>query len=147
VVGRTVQELDVLEGAKQRGLALDRLREHRTIPQMEAWPRLPGGAARLVLVAGQPIEMGDADCMLFTFADLEPRRRAEVALRQSEERFGKAFRLAPVPMAVAALDDWFRFLLVNEAFVEATGHGEAEAVGRTAAELGLWDDPPAGWPT
>ena len=70
-------------------------------------------------------------------------RRAEVALRQSEERFGKAFRLAPVPMAVAALDDWFRFLLVNEAFAEATGHGEAEAVGRTAAELGLWDDPPA----
>lgn len=141
VVGRSVQELDVLEGAKQRELALERLREHRTIPNMEAWPRLPGGAPKLVLVAGQPIEMGDAACMLFTFADLEPRRQAEAALRQSEERFEKAFRLAPIPMAVAAFDDWFRFLLVNAAFTDAMGHSEAEAMGRTAAELGLWDDP------
>ncbi len=143
LVGRSIHEFDVLEGAKQREMALERLREHRTIPQMEAWPRLPGGTPKLVLVAGQPIEMGEVECMLFTFADLDPRRQAETALRQSEERFEKAFRLAPVPMAVAALDDWFRFLLVNRAFAEATGHAEVEAAGMTAAELGLWDDPAA----
>jgi PAS domain S-box-containing protein len=122
---------------------MERLREHRTIPQMEAWPRLPDRTPKLVLVAGQPIEVGDDECMLFTFADLEPRRRAEVAHRQSETLFEKAFRLAPVPMAVADLEDWFRFILVNEAFVDTMGHAEAEAVGRTAAELGLWDDPGA----
>ena len=143
VVGHSAQEFDVLEGAKQRELALERLRQRRTIPQMEAWPRQPGGAPKLVLVAGQPIEVGDAACMLFTFADLDPRRQAEAAARQSEDRFEKAFRLAPVPMAVASLEDWFRFTLVNAAFVEVTGHAEAEAVGRTAAELGLWDDPAA----
>ncbi len=143
VVGHSAQEFDVLEGAKQRELALERLRQGRTIPQMEAWPRQPGGAPKLVLVAGQPIELGDAACMLFTFADLDSRRQAEAAARQSEDRFEKAFRLAPVPMAVASLEDWFRFTLVNAAFVEATGHAEAEAVGRTAAELGLWDDPAA----
>jgi PAS domain S-box-containing protein len=143
VLGRSAQELDVLEGARRREMALERLREHRTIPQMEVRLRLPGGAAKSVLVAGQPIEVGDADCMLFTFADLEPRRRAEAALRQSEERFAKAFRVAPVPMAIASLDDWFRFTLVNGAFVAATGHAEAAVVGRTAAELGLWDDPAA----
>lgn len=143
VVGRSVQELDILEGAKQRELAMERLRGHRTIPQMEAWPRLAGGGARLVLVAGQPIEVGDDECMLFTFADLEPRRRAEAALRQSESLFEKAFRMAPVPMAVADLEDWFRFIFVNEAFTDTMGHPEAEAVGRTAAELGLWDDPGA----
>lgn len=143
VVGRSIHEFDVLEGAKRRELALERLREHRTIPQMEAWPRRPDGTPKLVLVAGQPIRMGDVECMLFTFADLDPRRQAEAALQQSEERFEKAFRLAPVPMAVAALDDWFRFLLVNEAFTGATGHAETDAVGRTAAELGLWDDPAA----
>lgn len=141
MVNRSIHELDVLEGAKQREMALERLREHRIIPQMEAWPRLPDGTPKLVLVAGQPIEIGEAACMLFTFADLDPRRQAETALLQSEERFEKAFRLAPVPMAVAALDDWFRFLLVNNAFTETTGHAESEAAGRTAAELGLWDDP------
>lgn len=143
VVGRSAHELDVLEGAKQRELAMERLRGHRTIPQMEAWPRGPDRAPRLVLVAGQPIEVGDDGCMLLTFADLEPRRHVEASLRLSEERFGKAFRMAPVPMAVADLEDWFRFVLVNEAFERATGHGEKDAVGRTAADLGLWDDPGA----
>jgi PAS domain S-box-containing protein len=140
VVGRSAQELDVLEGAKQRELALKQLRAHRTIPQMEAWPRLSGGMPKLVLVAGQPIELGNAECMLFTFADLDDRRRAEAGLRQSEERFEKAFRLAPVPMAIASLEDWCRFTLVNDAFAEMTGHTKAEAVGRTAVELDLWDD-------
>lgn len=35
-------------------------------------------------MAGQPIEIDDARCMLFTFADLEPRRRAERALKNME---------------------------------------------------------------
>ncbi|MBD0273203.1 MAG: PAS domain S-box protein [Acetobacteraceae bacterium] len=143
VVGRSTQELDVLEGAKQRELAMERLCEHRTIPQMEAWPRLPDRTPKLVLVAGQPVELGDDAYMLLTFADLEPRRQVEAELRLSEERFEKAFRLAPVPMAVAQLDDWFRFVLVNGAFERATGYGEKEAVGRTAAELGLWLEPGA----
>ena len=143
LVGRTLGEVDVLGGAKQRELAMERLREHRTIPQMEAWPRMPDGKPHLVLVAGQPIEVGDDACMLLTFADLEPRRQAEAAHSQSERLFERAFRMAPVPMAVADLEDWFRFILVNEAFAETMGHTEADAAGRTAAELGLWDDPAA----
>jgi PAS domain S-box-containing protein len=143
VVGRSIHELDVLEGAKRREVALARLREHGTISQMEAWPRRAGGEPMLVLLAGQPIEVGNTPCILFTFADLEPRRRAEMSLYESEQRFERAFRLAPVPMAVAALDDWFRFILVNDAFEEATGHRAADAVGRTAKELGLWVDPNA----
>jgi PAS domain S-box-containing protein len=141
VIGRSAQELDVLEAAEQRQIALERLRERRAIPRTEAWLRLPGAKAKLVLVAGEPIQMDGAACMLFTFADLEPRQQAETALRHSEERFEKAFRLAPVPMAVTAFDDWFRFLFVNGAFNEATGYTDAQATNRTAAELGLWCDP------
>ena len=46
-------------------------------------------AAALVVVAGQPIEVAEQPCMLFTFNDLEPRR-AETALRHSEQRFATA---------------------------------------------------------
>ncbi|MFC7477498.1 PAS domain S-box protein [Dankookia sp. GCM10030260] len=141
VVGRSLYELDVLEGADRRELAVERLGEGRTVPQMEASLRLADGSAKLVIVAGQPIEVGDAACMLFTFADLEPRRRAEGLLRQSEERFAKAFRLAPVPMAVAeAGAPGLRFVLVNDAFRQVLGHGEADIVGRNPAEHRLWED-------
>ena len=77
VLAKTVYDIDVLRHAEQRDLAKQRLGEGRTIPQMEAELELPGGATKLVIVAGQPIDMGDQPCLLFTFADLEPRRTAE----------------------------------------------------------------------
>ena len=104
LIGRSVHEIDVLEGAMQRDLAVERLHAGETIPQMEAHLRVASGGSRMVIVAGQPIEIGDEACMLFTFADLHPRKQAEDALRQSEQRFAAAFRMAPGPMAIIALD-------------------------------------------
>ena len=137
VIGRSAYELDVLAGARSRDLALSRLDQGATIPQMEACLDLPDGGNRFVIVAGQPIEMGDEPCMLFTFADLELRKKAETALRQSEERFAKAFRLTPVPTLLARLDD-FVVTGINDAFARVFGHGEERVLGRSLAEIGLW---------
>src|SRR5918997_4334130 len=112
VLGRSVYEVDVLERAERRDLAIRCLKAGETIPQMEACLRLPRDAERYVIVAGQPIEIGDETCMLFTFADLEDRRKAEMALAQSEERFAKSFRLSPIPTAIGTIDD-HRFVDVN----------------------------------
>jgi PAS domain S-box-containing protein len=90
-----------------------------------------------VVVAGQPIEIGDAPCMLFTFADLEPRRKAESALRDSEERFAKAFRLVPVPTAIFNAGDE-RIVEVNDAFRQFFGYALQDAVGQSTADLRLW---------
>ena len=140
VLGRSIYEVDVLENAERREYALQRLRAGETITQMEASltvPSDPGG--RLVVVAGQPIEIGDAPCMLFTFADLEPRRKAETALRDSEERFAKAFRLIPVPTAILSADD-SRFVEVNDAFKGFFGYQAQDVIGQTPADLHLWPD-------
>jgi PAS domain S-box-containing protein len=137
VIGRSAYEVDVLEAAERREQAIENLNEGRTIGQMEATLQLPDGATKLVIVAGQPIEIGEENCMLFTFMDMEPRRKAEDALRHTEERFSKAFRLAPVPMTVSSLDG-FTLMDVNDAFVEATGYAAEEVVARTFDELGLW---------
>ncbi len=139
VLGRSVYEIDVLERADQRDLAVQRLKAGETIPQMEACLRLPGDAERYVIVAGQPIEIAAEPCMLFTFADLEDRRKAEVALKHSEERFAKTFRLSPVPTTIGTVGD-HRFVDVNDAFVRAMGYGSEEVVGRTADDLKLWAD-------
>ena len=138
LVGHSLYDLDLLVGAEQRDLAKARLSEWRTIPQMEAELPLPGGDTKLVILAGHPIEMRDERCIIFTFADLEPRRRAEAALRQSEERFAKSFRLAPVPMKLSTLDG-HRILNVNHAFLQITGWTHEEVVGRKPADLELWE--------
>ncbi|SEP38538.1 PAS domain S-box-containing protein [Methylobacterium sp. UNC300MFChir4.1] len=137
VIGRSVYEVDVLAGARNRDLAVARLNAGGTIPQMEACLDLPDGGSRFVIVAGQPIEMGDEPCMLFTFADLELRRKAEAALRQSEERFAKAFRLTPIPTVLVRAEDG-QVTGVNEAFSRVFGLGEDRVVGRSLEEAGLW---------
>ena len=91
-----------------------------------------------MLLAGHPAELTNEPCMIFTFADLEPRRRAEQALRQSEERFATSFRLAPVPMMLSSLDG-HRILNVNHAFLEITGWSHEAVIGRRPADIELWD--------
>jgi len=139
VIGRSSDDFDVLAGSRGRDTAMERLREGRTIPQTEVDLALPDGSTKCVIIAGQPIELSDEPCILFTFADLEPRRRAEKALRQSEERFSKAFKLSPVASTISRLDG-FRYVEVNEAFKALTGYGQEQVIGRSAPELGLWID-------
>jgi PAS domain S-box-containing protein len=137
VLGHSIGEIDLLAGSKSPELTYDRLAEGRTIPQMEIPLALASGGSKLVILAGQPIEIEEEPCMLFTFADIDAREKAESALRQSEERFAKAFQLSPVPTAVLKLDG-FSFLTVNNAFAAQFGYADATLTGRTPKEMRLW---------
>ena len=139
LIGRSVHDFDVLNGAERRELAVQRLHAGETIPQMEGCLTLPGDRERTVLLGGQPILIGAERCMLFTFADLHPRQLAQHALKHSEERFSKAFHMAPGPMAILTLDG-FRIVDVNTAFTAVTGWRREELLGREQSVLSLWGD-------
>ncbi len=137
VMGQSLYDLDVLHGAERAELARERLAGARTIPQMEAELPMPGGGSKLVILAGQPIEIGDDKCMLFTFADLEPRRSAERSLKDSEAHFATLFRMAPVAMALTSPDGQ-RMIEANDAFWRLTGYRAESFVGRTPGDPELW---------
>ncbi|CAH0274481.1 PAS domain S-box-containing protein [Pseudomonas frederiksbergensis] len=139
VIGASTYELDVLERAENKDLAKQRLRDGATIPQMQAELQLADGGSKQVIVAGQPLELNDEACMLFSFVDMELRHKAEIALRQSEERFAKAFRLTPVPILVCRAADQV-VMDVNEAFLESLAFPNDEVLGKTVAQLGFIDD-------
>src|SRR5690606_2065425 len=73
--------------------------------------------------------------------DLTKRKQAEAELRQSEERFSTAFRLAPVPMALSSMDEG-RLLEVNEAFLRITGRSDKGDANQALDKQELWVDPP-----
>jgi PAS domain S-box-containing protein len=66
------------------------------------------------------------------------RTQAEAALRQSEEKFSKAFRASPSAILISTLKSG-RLIEVNDSFLELYGATAAEVIGRTAQELNLWD--------
>jgi PAS domain S-box-containing protein len=72
--------------------------------------------------------------------DVTEQKRAEAALRRSEEKFSKAFRSSPVEMVITTLEEG-RFLDANESFEKNTRFTREEVIGRTSLELGLWVDP------
>ncbi|HRD68295.1 MAG TPA: PAS domain S-box protein, partial [Candidatus Competibacter sp.] len=72
--------------------------------------------------------------------DITDRKRAEVALRESEARFAKAFHLSPAPMAISEIDTG-RFLDTNAQVQRMLGYTREEMVGHTSTELGVLADP------
>jgi PAS domain S-box-containing protein len=73
-------------------------------------------------------------------AALEQRiAEATRGLRESQERFSKAFRASPVFLSIARMSDG-KFVEANEAFLQSSGYTREEVIGRTSAELGLWNN-------
>ncbi|MBW4521625.1 MAG: PAS domain S-box protein [Scytolyngbya sp. HA4215-MV1] len=60
------------------------------------------------------------------------------ALQESEEKFTKIFRTSPDPIAIATLEG--KFLEINDSFMTLFGYSQAEVLGRTSLEIGLWAD-------
>ena len=77
--------------------------------------------------------------LLSSFYDITDRFKAEKALRESEERFSKAFRSSPAPMVISEIDTGF-FLDVNDRFLWTVGYTREEIIGRTSFELGMFED-------
>ena len=67
------------------------------------------------------------------------QRRVEAALRESEERLRVAFATFPDAISMTRADG--TLAAVNEGFARLSGWSEAEAIGKTTEELGLWADP------
>ena len=67
------------------------------------------------------------------------RTQADGALRESEEKFRKAFITGPDSCHIGTLDEGV-VLETNSGFERLFGYTREEAVGKTAGDLGLWED-------
>ncbi|MDB6017899.1 MAG: hypothetical protein JWR19_2388 [Pedosphaera sp.] len=66
--------------------------------------------------------------------------QVNASLAMSEERFSKAFHESPLPSGIQSFPDQ-RFLDVNHRLAEIVGLKREEIIGRTPAELSLWEKP------
>ncbi|MFQ5571646.1 MAG: PAS domain S-box protein [Rhodothermales bacterium] len=86
------------------------------------------------------VEDGRAKESVGVMIDITERKQAEEALRESEERFSKAFHGSPSAITLTSIKD-NRLIEVNEGFERMFGYTRAEAIGRSSLDLNLWLDP------
>jgi PAS domain S-box-containing protein len=69
--------------------------------------------------------------------DISERKKTEAKLRDSQERFSKAFQSSPIGIVISEFASG-RYLEVNESFCRILKSSPEEIVGRTSMELGIW---------
>lgn len=83
---------------------------------------------------------GDPAYLIAVIQHIDDRKKAEQLLRESEERFEKAFRFSPYPIVISELESGL-CLDANDTAIHLFGCRPEEVAGHTADQLGLWPTP------
>jgi PAS domain S-box-containing protein len=137
VIGHSAIELGLWNDPADRERIIAGLHRGETVRDLRIKARSATGAAMIMLISCELIELSGRSLILAMVRDITARERTEEALRESEEKFSTAFRSGPDAMAIAEFDTG-RYFDVNEGFERLLGYKREEVIGRTAVELGFW---------
>ncbi len=99
--------------------------------------RMKSGEIRTWMFSAEPITLGGEECLIGVSTDVTELNRAQEAVRESEEKFSKAFRSSPETIAITTLKEG-KFIEVNDSFTRITGYTREEAIGRSSPEINIW---------
>jgi diguanylate cyclase (GGDEF)-like protein/PAS domain S-box-containing protein len=141
IQGKTVWDLlgpDEVGEGKIADEALKGIFENPKEFTVEYETKTPDGM-RWVQSRGTPefAEDCSVESVLVVTRDITERKQMEDALRQSEEKFSKAFQSSPDAMLITRLHNG-HFVEVNEGFCRLTGYTREEALSSSTIDLGLW---------
>ena len=140
VIGKSAREILWAE-PERRDDFVRQLREHGRIRDLEQKMKTKSGPQLDVLLSVELIDLDGVAHVLASAVDITSRKKAAEALRQSEEKFAKAFRVSPNALGISDLESGI-LVDANDAFFATFGYAREEAVGRHTRDL-IWPDPSA----
>lgn len=137
-----VQTTDLQARVDWRALQRWKILESSLPPGTEILYREPTlwQRGRKYFLTGVVIILLQASFIFTLFWQRARRRKAEVELGKSEQKFSKAFRQSPLAITIVRASD-NHYIDANEAFELVTGRTRDEIMGRTPLEIDLWADP------
>lgn len=138
----TPESLQVLERSRHEGL--EAVQNGRTVPQhqyLELEFRCRDGSTVWTETVITPAfdREGILTGVVGVTRDISWRRKAELELRDSEQKFSTVFRSSPVSLTLVSTKDGI-CVDVNDAFVRESGYSREDVIGRNASEIGLFAD-------
>jgi two-component system, cell cycle sensor histidine kinase and response regulator CckA len=110
------------------------------LQKAELWRhRKKDGSIIHVEITAHNLDFQGREAELVLVHDITDRQKAEERLRQSEERFSKAFRSSPFGVIIATVSEG-RIVDANPAYLKMVGYAWEDVIGRTVGELNLWTD-------
>jgi PAS domain S-box-containing protein len=140
VIGRTALELGLYANPESRERLFKHLEREGRVSQLRAGLRARDGRLFPASVSAEIAEVDGRRRLVMVARDVSEQVRAERALRDSEERFSKAFHISANAISISDAETG-RFVDVNLGYTELFGLKREEVIGRTALELGIWNDP------
>jgi PAS domain S-box-containing protein len=115
----TTLELKIWVNEQDRKHLIDSLRKGHAILHQETHLRSKEGKIAIVLLSAQVIKLANRNCIISSIEDITVRKRAEEALRESEERFHSMANSIPQLAWVARADGFIYWY--NQRWYDYTG--------------------------
>ena len=93
-----------------------------------------------VEIRGKMVQYKGQEARVTVIHDIDKRKKAEKALRESEEKFHKAFMAGPDSISISRMRDG-KYIDVNDNWIKSTGYSREEVVGKTVTEINFWANP------
>jgi len=123
IVGRSIFEQKSWIGEEMQRIR-QILQEGQPIHNWEGLANTKDGEKRNILMSAEPIELSGERCFLWVATDITDRKRAEEALRESEQLFRTSFENATAGVCLVGTDG--SFLSVNQTMCDMLGYSRSE---------------------
>jgi len=140
LIGRTFTELNIWNDKTLYERMAKELFEKGRITNMEFEWQTRKGQKLTTLLSAEIAEINGQQCVVASVTDITQLKTMEQELRQSEERFAKAFNSMSGILSISKISDGM-FLEINDSFTRTLGYTRKETIGHTATELNIWVNP------
>ncbi len=139
VVGRSALELKLWVDDAERIRLFGPLIRDGSVKNFQGLCQNRHGEAFPCLISAEIVDIAGLRCAVLVITNITERLQAEKALRESEEKFSKAFRASPDGIAISEVETG-RFIEVNEGYGRLFGYAHTEMIGKTSVDLGIWEN-------